>query len=112
LQGTSLDKYAQFLNEPAMSESKFNAPIQPPKRVLKPFAALTAQEKAAIEHSKSNSTSTMYISSTIAVPDVDRILLSVGLLLEQMLKPPSGGTLVIHFAGRLFSSPDFFLIHS
>ena len=111
MQGTSLDKYAQFLNEPAKAESKFNAPSQPPKRVLKPFAALTAQEKAAIEHSKSNSTSTMYISSTIAVPDVDRILLSVGLLLEQMLEPPSGGTLVIHFAG-LFSSPDFLFIHS
>jgi hypothetical protein len=32
----------------------------------------------------------MYVHSTISVPDVDRILLSVGLLLEQMVEEPSG----------------------
>ena len=56
------------------------------------FKALSAEEKAALEAQKSNSTSTMYVQSTISVPDVDRILLSVGLLLEQMIEePPEGG---------------------
>lgn len=86
--GTSLDKYAANIQERA--EAKPSSPSFSGYKGLQPFTALTAEEKAAIEHSKSNSTSTMYVHSTISVPDVDRILLSVGLLLEQMVEEPSG----------------------
>jgi hypothetical protein len=55
------------------------------------FAGVTAEDKAGIEQRKSNSTSTMYVNSTISVPDVDRILLGVGLLLEQMIEEPPPG---------------------
>ena len=60
-------------------------------RGAKEFRTLTLAEKAALEKQKSNSTSTMYVQSTISVPDVDRILLSVGLLLEQMITEPPDG---------------------
>jgi hypothetical protein len=58
---------------------------------LKPFVPLTEHEKDNIEYSKSSSTSTLYADSTIHVPDVDRIMLSVGLLLEQMIEEPPPG---------------------
>jgi hypothetical protein len=72
------------------AESKYTEEINI-NIVKKPFAGLTAEEKADIEFAKSNSTSTMYVNSTISVPDVDRILLSVGLLLEQMIEEPPPG---------------------
>ena len=52
----------------------------------------------------------MYISSTIAVPDVDRILLSVGLLLEQMLEPPSGGEVKLVNIPLTLSAPKLILL--
>ena len=39
------------------------------------------------ETQKSNTTSTLYVRSTISVPDVDKILLSVSILLHQMVAP-------------------------
>ena len=52
---------------------------------LAEFETLTSAERQNLESRKSNSTSTVYVQSTISVPDVNRILLSVGILLEQMV---------------------------
>jgi hypothetical protein len=91
--GTSLDKYAH-----SMTHTEYRAEAKQSEtrhctqnKELKPFTALTADERADIEDRKSNSTSTLYVHSTISVPDVDRILLSVGLLLEQMIEDPPDG---------------------
>ena len=95
------------MSGPGTAEAKPSAPGRMGAKGSKPmdFKALSAEEKAALEAQKSNSTSTMYVQSTISVPDVDRILLSVGLLLEQMIEePPEGGWSVSHQKERLLAS--------
>jgi hypothetical protein len=46
-----------------------------------------AKRAHALERKKANSTSTLFVRSTISVPDVDKILLSVAVLLDQMVVP-------------------------
>ena len=43
--------------------------------------------RARVERAKSNSTSTVFLKSTISVPDVDKILLGVSALLSKMIVP-------------------------
>jgi hypothetical protein len=56
------------------------------------FPALSSDEKVEIGLRKASSTSTLYVQSTIYMPDVDRILFSMGMLLEQMMEDPPKGT--------------------
>eukprot|EP00937_MAST-01D_sp_MAST-1D-sp2_P002151 g2151.t1 len=64
------------------SSITFDRPVAPAPREAKE----SKDERAArVERQKSSSTSTVYLKSTIAVPDVEKILLGVSALLDKMV---------------------------
>ena len=81
--GTSLETYAMFAGAESKAEPKRS---QSPRRSL---ILLTDEERSELNHRTANSTSTMFAKGTIAVPDMERILVSIGLIMEHMIKDPS-----------------------
>ena len=87
--GTSLERCAQKHTE-SKGEGSSSISLRSESKEETALAERPGAKKANAyqeEKQKSNSTSTLYVRSTIQVPDIDGILLSVSLLLHQMIEP-------------------------